>query len=169
METRICTVCGQEKPLLSFAQAGKDPRYRRRKCNTCREKRKDVAKRKRRETKQNRSRSQQRAAGIEIEKFIFWDSRRSDRKAGRSHDLTKSDIKQLISVECSYCGETELRMTVDRIDNAVGHVRGNVVSACIRCNYARRSMPHLAWLIVADAMRQAREKGLFGDWTGRAR
>jgi len=60
-------------------------------------------------------------------------------------------------------------MTLDRIDNDKGHTQDNVVPACIRCNYARRSMPYEAWLVVAKGMREAREQGLFGDWTGRVR
>jgi hypothetical protein len=60
-------------------------------------------------------------------------------------------------------------MTLDRIDNDKGHTEDNVVPACIRCNYTRRSMPYEAWLVVAKGMREARERGLFGEWTGRAR
>jgi len=55
-------------------------------------------------------------------------------------------------------------MTLDRKDNDVGHVKDNVVPACVRCNYTRGDMPFDAWLVVAAGMRQAREKGLFGDW-----
>lgn len=72
----------------------------------------------------------------------------------------------MIQEPCVYCGEDQIRMTVDRIDNEVGHVKGNIVSACERCNYARRDMPYQAWQVVAKAMKEAREKGLFGSWTG---
>ena len=27
-------------------------------------------------------------------------------------------------------------------------------------------MPYEAWMVVAEAMRRAREQGLFGDWVG---
>lgn len=56
-------------------------------------------------------------------------------------------------------------MTLDRKDNALGHTPGNVVPACTRCNYVRRDMPEKAWLMLAPAMRVAREAGAFGDWT----
>lgn len=100
---------------------------------------------------------------------IWQDTRRSDKKAGLTNDLTKEFIATLIQKGCFYCGETQIRMTLDRIDNNQGHLMSNVVSACIRCNYARRAMPYEAWLLVAKGMREAREAGLFGDWTGRCR
>lgn len=97
---------------------------------------------------------------------ILADSRKADRKKGHSNDLDLEFVGHAISQPCSYCGETSLRMTLDRVDNAVGHTRDNVVPSCERCNFARRDMPYSAWLCVSVAMRQAREEGLFGDWVG---
>ncbi len=112
---------------------------------------------------------EQRRQGLNTEKFIYQDSRRTDRKAGRSNDLTKDFIAEQIAKGCAYCGETEIRMTLDRIDNDIGHTTGNVIPACIRCNYVRGNMPHTAWIVVARAMKRARGQGLFGDWTARRR
>ena len=95
--------------------------------------------------------------------WIYVDSRSSDRKFGRANDLTRDFIREQLAVgECSYCVERNLRMTLDRIDNDLGHLQTSVVIACIRCNYARRDMPYQAWLVVAPAMRAARQTGLFG-------
>jgi hypothetical protein len=113
--------------------------------------------------------SQMRAAGVDVARFILREARRSDTMRGHACDLTKQEIEQLIARGCDYCGEKNLRMTLDRIDNSKGHTRDNVVPACIRCNYARRNMPYEAWLCLAGGMRQAREQGLFKDWTGRTR
>jgi hypothetical protein len=57
-------------------------------------------------------------------------------------------------------------MTVDRVDNDLGHLQSNVVPACVRCNHVRGQMPYEAWLMVAPGMRAAREAGLFGGWDG---
>jgi hypothetical protein len=73
-------------------------------------------------------------------------------------------IRNLISNGCQYCGETELRMTLDRIDNSIGHTRENVLPCCLRCNYIRGSMPFDAWMILVPAVRQAKEAQLFGTW-----
>lgn len=96
---------------------------------------------------------------------IWRDARGSDRKAGRANDLTVEFIRQQIENPCGYCGEAALRMTLDRVDNSIGHVMTNVVACCVRCNYVRRDMPHPAWQVVARAMATARSSGLFQTWT----
>src|SRR5690348_4897566 len=97
---------------------------------------------------------------------IVIDSRKGDRRAGRENDLDREFVASLIAHPCEYCGDDVLRKTLDRIDNSIGHVRTNVVCACERCNYIRRAMPQQAWEHVAVAVREARELGLFGEWTG---
>lgn len=94
------------------------------------------------------------------------DSRSSDKKKGLKNNLTKEFIDETISNGCIYCGNTTLRMTLDRIDNTIGHIMDNVVPACIRCNYIRGSMPYDAWLSLKDGLIQAEQLGLFGNWTG---
>lgn len=96
---------------------------------------------------------------------IYMDCKNKDRKSGFvGFDLDKEFIEGLISQGCIYCGETKLRMTLDRIDNSIGHLKCNVLPCCFRCNYIRGSMPFEAWQIIVPAVRQARESGLFGDW-----
>jgi hypothetical protein len=102
-------------------------------------------------------------------KHIVEDSRRTDRKKGLQNNLDEDWVNQIISLGCCYCGETSLRISLDRIDNNIGHVKTNVVPACIRCNYTRKNMPYAAWILLVPAMKAAREKGLFGEWTGRGR
>src|SRR6266545_1867868 len=97
---------------------------------------------------------------------ILEDARRDDRKRGRENDLWIAFVRAVISKPCAYCGETVLRKTLDRIDNALGHTRENVTVACERCNNVRRDMPYAAWLVVANGMREARETGAFEGWRG---
>ncbi len=162
MEKRTCRACKQTKPLTSFAKASKDPRYRRWKCNACRGK-EDYERhgsKRRKYSREYRKRSPARA--------IVIDTRRSDKRRGLENDLDLSFVEVALVQECFYCGETT-HITLDRIDNRQGHLKANVLSACIRCNYTRKDMPYEAWLVVAKGMREAREDGLFGSWTGRAR
>ncbi len=99
-------------------------------------------------------------------RWIMVDSRKTDKKAGRQNDLTREFVDALIVGGCAYCGENKLRMTLDRKDNSLGHLQSNVTPACVRCNYLRRDMPYDAWLEIAPAVREAKEKGLFGNWIG---
>ena len=99
-----------------------------------------------------------------VDRWICVQSRSSDRKRGMVNDMTRPFIKDLIKDGCLYCGDTTIRMTLDRIDNSNGHIKTNVVPACLRCNLLRRDMPYAAWLILVPKVRQAREQGAFGAW-----
>jgi hypothetical protein len=112
----------------------------------------------------DKKRSEDRKSGVERDRWIFTDCRNTDKKKGLQNDLNREFIKTTIATGCSYCGETEIRIGLDRIDNAKGHTKDNVRAACMRCNYLRRDMPFAAWLTIVPAIRAAREAGLFGDW-----
>jgi len=82
----------------------------------------------------------------------------------QDHDKTLFDEVQFVSereisellikcnLNCFYCRKPiqlfyeyvrePLQWTVERIDNAFGHNRGNVEIACLRCNIRRRTMYH---------------------------
>ena len=95
---------------------------------------------------------------------IVEDSRKNDKRKGLECNITTEFVSSLISNPCMYCAETSIRMTLDRIENGIGHILGNVVPCCIRCNYIRGSMPYDAWIHIVPLIRSAREAGLFGDW-----
>jgi hypothetical protein len=102
-------------------------------------------------------------------KYIVKDARTTDARRGRSNDLTLDWVQEVISKGCNYCGETKLQMTLDRIDNDKAHTRDNVVPACVRCNFIRKTMPYSAWLLLVNGVKKAKETGAFGDWTGAIR
>lgn len=175
---KTCSRCGLSKPISDFYptyQYGKH--YRRTRCKQCdnilrTQRPKSIPTATQKEEWARRDAARQRRDRRDPRhdaKFIHKDSLKSDRKLQRENDLTREFIAAEIAKGCCYCGETELRMTLDRVDNDRGHTRDNVVPACIRCNYVRRNMPYEAWLVISTAMQEARQRGLFGDWTGRAR
>jgi hypothetical protein len=174
-ETRVCNHCGEEKPLSEMSKEKKNGKiYYRRRCHKCDSARK-IKWQKENYDKYSESQAQvlkrrreQRSALEESHKYIYWDSRGSDKKKALDNDLTKEFIRDLIAEGCRYCGETNIRMTLDRIDNTIGHTQNNVIPCCIRCNIVKRDMPYEAWLMIAPAMREARKKGLFRGWTGRS-
>lgn len=55
--------------------------------------------------------------------------------------LTIAECEAIFSKQCEYCGMTPSPLNgIDRKDNSVGYVMGNVVPACKTCNYAKRAM-----------------------------
>ena len=171
IKKRKCKKCRKGEPEVSFktriVNGRRYPRHLCRRCfNDYTERRKTHENRERRGRRHYEKLKKFRTQGLFTERWIVEDARRSDRKHGRDNDITKEFVLSLISGGCASCGETQLRMPLDRKDNALGHLQSNVVPACERCNYARRDMPYEAWLLIAPAMRQIREQGLFGDWVG---
>lgn len=114
----------------------------------------------------NQARRNQRKNIDLIGRIILYDSRNSDKKKGLENDLTIDFIQLLIDKGCSYCDEKNLRMTLDRINNDLGHLQNNVIPACIRCNYIRKNMPYEAWLVVSKGVKKANAKKLFKNWIG---
>lgn len=166
-ETRFCTHCSRDRGIDLFEVTSTG--YLRRTCTPCRnqsrsnrERQDPKLKASRLESNRSFSKSKRKRAP---HVYILYDCRASDRKKGLGeNDLTVELICSVIAQGCQYCGETGLRMTLDRIDNDLPHNRSNVIPCCIRCNYLRGSMPHAAWLHIVPAVRSARENGLFGDW-----
>ncbi len=52
-------------------------------------------------------------------------------------DLSTSEVLDLITKPCVHCGTTDSPRGLDRIDNALPHIKGNVAPSCAPCNFAR--------------------------------
>jgi hypothetical protein len=102
-------------------------------------------------------------------KFIVMDSRRSDVFYERTCDVDVKWVETLISDGRFYCGDRTIMMTLDRIDNSLGHTKGNVNPSCYRCNWLRRNMPYEAWMHLVPSVREAVALGLFGNWSNTIR
>jgi hypothetical protein len=154
---RVCKDCNQPWPIETYRwinrknRNGKVYRYRIWCCTRC------IC------TRDNEKLAAKQA------RWMLKSYRKRDRQAGfSSTDLNYKTVEELISHPCSYCEETELTMTLDRINNNQGHMRANVVPACFRCQMLRGSMPYEAWLRIAKVVKEVRLEGLFGDWVGPA-
>jgi hypothetical protein len=155
-----CRECKKAEPEIRFATTPSGGK--RSLCESCRAKQKKKAnpERFRREWVARRLRNPV--------AYILKDCKRIDRVKGLGeNDLDRLFLIPTISNGCSYCGETQGRISLDRIDNEQPHNKSNVVPCCFRCNMIRGSMPYEAWLVVAPAVRVAKELGLFGNWRAR--
>jgi len=83
---------------------------------------------------------------VTIENWMS-DSKASDKRRGQETNITRDFCAQLITDcenKCCYCA-IELQMlertanllTIERIDNRLGHVIGNCRVACLHCNCAK--------------------------------
>ena len=154
METRICRKCDTELEIGKFEVSSTG--YRRWVCGRCR---------RRQKTGKKNLAAISRWRQKNLCSVLYSGCKQQDKRHGFvGFDLDQEFIRTLISSGCRYCGETELKMTLDRIDNNAGHTKANVLPCCLRCNYIRGSMPFDAWMAIVPAIRKAREAGLFGLW-----
>lgn len=159
-----CISCKENKTLNQYWLV--NGKYRKRVCKACERKKNPRVYNQLQQQKDARKAREKRQARPAF--AMVKDARNWDHKRGFTKDpaFTVEFVTQMIAQGCIYCGETQIRISLDRIDNSKGHTIDNVVPACIRCNLLRRDMPYAPWLFVAHGMREAREKGLFEDWTG---
>lgn len=85
-------------------------------------------------------------------RVIDW-YRRNAKKKGLCFKLTRERVIELLGGDCFYCGAKPssvcarrecfgsfLYNGIDRLNNSVGYIEGNVVSACWRCNMMKRDL-----------------------------
>lgn len=162
---KTCFTCKLEKPEYSFKLDKKGVRDN---CNKCLGFTKTRPNKDRNPEDLARWAARQRQHRLDhLDHTIMSDSKKGDRRRGlEGNNMTPKFVAQLIAHGCSYCGNCEGRMSIDRIDNSKAHTTNNVNAACLRCNLHRGAMPYEAWLFLVPYIRKAHELGLFGDWTG---
>jgi hypothetical protein len=90
--------------------------------------------------------------GASAARSVIKDYKRNARTRGLVFELTDEGALELIKLDCWYCGASPQRRVqlktgygfflcngIDRKDNAVGYVEGNVVPACKKCNSKKQA------------------------------
>lgn len=67
----------------------------------------------------------------------FYTYKKSAVKRNLEFDISFEDFVLLLSYECTYCGEPKAN-GIDRVDNSIGYIAGNMVSCCSYCNFMKR-------------------------------
>ena len=62
------------------------------------------------------------------------------KRAGRAFTLSYEKFLEIVGLPCYYCGTVE-RISIDRVDNNLGYVEGNMVPCCKTCNWMKSDMP----------------------------
>jgi hypothetical protein len=162
-DTKVCKRCGQRKTLRSFTVVGTDFLLKiASRCRRCR----PIERAQRRaiydkiyQSKYNKAKRRSDRAWA-----VFRDCIQSDRRHGRQNDLTYEFVKASLLKGCAYCKSSDGKMSLDRIDNSIGHLAYNVNPCCVNCNLTRGNMPYEAWLMISKALRRSRKLGLLNDW-----
>lgn len=172
---KVCSSCKFPKQVSDFSTrtvvGEKYPMSVCRSCDVLRPKQEKKESWTRRSRERMLRESRDRRGGVDRDKWIVQDAQKSDKKYGRENDLSREFVQDLIRNGCAYCGadKGKVKMTLDRIDNGKGHLKTNVVPACLSCNIMRGTFPYEAWLIVAKAIRHVRSEGLLDGWECRRR
>ena len=135
---KTCAKCGLDKPIDDFRLCGgkrrKELGHRRSTCKHC----------------EWRASYKRRSAGTIAQslRLRIRSQRTFDRKHGVEFDITIDDLMQLYERQHGRCAITGLSMvasfkdlkaiSIDRIDNERGHVKGNVQLVCQWVNLARK-------------------------------
>ncbi len=163
-----CRVCGDDKDAEAMKSCNGKPCRICRKCDgqgrTARYRKKPKSRARR--DRINAAVRRACADGDRRDFFVCKWSKSSDKRKGRDNDMTREFVREMLAKPCEYCGQHYKKMTLDRMDNTLGHLQTNVVPCCVRCNYIRRDIPYAAWKLIAAAVKEATELGLFGEWTG---
>ena len=143
MTNRTCFRCGQSLEATSdnFYREKSRPLGLSYECKECH-----------RERKKGRDRRKERWAALTPEqkelrrqRMLRWSRTQRGRathlrKAYQRVDacnLTADEILEYIVQPCVYCGTTTKNRGLDRIDNSLPHIKGNVQTACTDCNVMR--------------------------------
>lgn len=71
-------------------------------------------------------------------KFITYRANANRRRIEFS--LTLDDFCRLWQRDCTYCGKCIDTIGIDRIDNSLGYISGNVMPCCYDCNVMKKSI-----------------------------
>lgn len=70
-------------------------------------------------------------------------AKRNAKRRGLEFSIPFSFFQRHLQKPCFYCGELKIEQSgwMDRIDNAVGYIKKNILPACALCNYLRNDLP----------------------------
>ena len=101
--------------------------------------------------------------GVGARNAVLQQYQRAARVRDRAWELTDEQFDDITSQDCHYCGQPPGTVQrgknpalgdftyngIDRMNNNVGYVAGNVVPCCRVCNFAKKDLPYaefVAWL-----------------------
>ena len=87
--------------------------------------------------------------------LLYYTYKKSAEKRGLEFDISKDEFRMITKENCFYCGVKPAQIMngtakklygdwiyngIDRIDDEIGYVSGNILPSCKKCNYAKQGM-----------------------------
>ena len=138
--------CGTEKDVYVYSLNGGD-------STSCGCKVQRVTEHFRRMEKERGHGPNRKPKGVALLNYVYNSYKHSAKVKGLKFNLTKDQIKEIITKDCHYCGmppsneysskhfagaKDFKRHGIDRKDNSEGYVLDNCVPCCKSCNYLKR-------------------------------
>lgn len=105
--------------------------------------------------------------GVATKNMILDDYKTGARKRGLVWDISNDEFDKLIFGKCNFCGvlpnttriarRNNGNLTyngIDRLDNSMGYIKGNIVTCCKICNRAKSNMDLDAFLSWIDNLKR---------------
>ena len=110
--------------------------------------------------------------GVSAAKSIFRGYERAAVKRGHPFDLDLDEFLRLTQCVCSYCGAPPSTISsrnecngqyvyngIDRIDNKLGYIKGNMTPCCKNCNHAKHDLGFEQWMEWLDRIGRRHQIG----------
>ena len=126
METKVCSTCGEEKPLTEEHYYWRnDSNTWRNQCKPCRI-----------------------AQSLQSLNGRYNQYRTGARDRGHDFEVSKETFHEITQQPCYYCGdhigycktEDNWYCGIDRKDSALGYIEGNMVPCCSNCNLGKQRL-----------------------------
>lgn len=130
-------------------------------CNLCRERIRECANKYKEQRKQyyqdHKVQMQQQQKEYRCnswDKRLLYNCKKTDKQLNRPFDLDKEWIKVMLQYQhsmCCICGDKMLlgngnkdpkQISIDRIDNSLGHIKTNCTLVCWKCNFNKRGISY---------------------------
>lgn len=99
------------------------------------------------------------------EQYVLHYYKYGAKKRGLIFEISENEFNKTIFSPCFYCGIAPNPTNgIDRVDNSVGYVSGNIVPCCSTCNRAKRKMSKddfVVWVMrVSDHLEKTGQTGI---------
>ncbi len=71
---------------------------------------------------------------------LFRTTKHNASKRGKKFYLSLEEFKEIVNQPCIYCGDREVRIGIDRVNNNYGYTKKNSAPCCPTCNYMKKTL-----------------------------